>query len=59
MGYAITAIWNDDVESSFLVESTEEKNMYIKILANSREFKALSYCKIYDNGVYGKRKVVL
>lgn len=59
MKYAIYFTWNDGDKDSFNVNSAKERNIAIKDMMNRKEFKQISYCKIYSNGEYSKRKVVL
>ena len=59
MGYAVYFTWNDGFEDSFNVCNATERDLNIKDMLKRGEFKAISYDKIYANGEYGKRKVVL
>lgn len=59
MRYAVYFTWNDDFEDSFNVDSAKERDMNIKEMIARKEFKSISYCRIYANGGYGMRKDVL
>ena len=60
MRYAVYFIWNDGTEDSFNVNSARERDLNIKeMVARRKEFKEISYCKIYANGEYRDRKYVL
>ena len=55
MKYAIYFTWNDGFEDSFNVSSANERDMNIKNMIARKEFKSISYCRIYASGEYGKR----
>lgn len=60
MRYALYFTWNDGTKDSVNVNSRSERDLNIKeMVARRKEFKEISYCKIYANGEYGKRKYVL
>lgn len=59
MKYAIYFTWNDNFQDSFNVESAKERDLNIKNMISRKEFKEISYCRIYANGEYGKIKKVL
>lgn len=52
--YAIYFTWNDGFEDSFNVESAKERDMNIKQMISRKEFKSISYSRIYNSGEYGK-----
>lgn len=54
MRYAIYFTWNDGFEDSFNVTNAAERDLNIKEMVERKEFKHISYCKIYANGEYGK-----
>ena len=57
--YAIYFTWNDGFEDSFNVYDAKERDMNIKDMINRKDFKRISYCRIYSNGEYGKDITVL
>lgn len=60
MRYALYFTWNDGTKDSFNVNSARERDLNIKeMVARRKEFKEISYCKIYANGEYRDRKYVL
>lgn len=59
MKYAIYFTWNDGFEDSFNVCGAKERNMNIKDMLVRKDFKAISYCRIYASGEYGITKEVL
>ena len=59
MRYAIYFTWNDAFHDTFNVSSAHERDINIKNMIESKDFKSISYCKIYASGEYGMRKVVL
>lgn len=59
MRYAVYFVWNDGIEDSFNVDSAKERDMNIKEMIARKEFKSISYCKIYANGEYGKMKYIV
>lgn len=59
MKYAIYFTWNDGTEDSFIATDREDRDLNIKNMISRKEFKAISYCKIYKNGEYGRHIKVL
>ena len=59
MRYAVYFIWNDGTEDSFIATDREDRDLNIKQMIERKDFKAISYSKIYKNGEYGKRVKVL
>ena len=57
--YAIYFTWNDGFEDSFNVYDAEERDLNIKNMIERRDFKEISWCRIYASGEYGKRIQVL
>jgi len=57
--YAIYFTWNDGFEDTFNVYDAWERDSNIKDMIERKEFKEISYCRIYANGEYGKRIKVL
>ncbi|MDY3305171.1 MAG: hypothetical protein SOW78_13045 [Clostridia bacterium] len=57
--YAIYFTWNDGVEDAINVSSAKERDMNIKDMIERKDFKSISYCRIYASGEYGKTKIVL
>ena len=57
--YVVYFTWNDGFEDSFNVADAKERDMNIINMIDRKEFKSISYCRIYSNGEYGKTKVVL
>ena len=57
--YAIYFTWNDGFEDSLNVADAKERDMNIKEMIDRKDFKSISYCRIYASGEYGMRKVVL
>ena len=57
--YAIYFTWNDGVEDAINVLSAKERDMNIKDMIERKDFKSISYCRIYVSGEYGKTKIVL
>ena len=58
MRYAIYFTWNDGTEDSFNVCNAKERDLNIKTMLARRDFKSISFCKIYKNGEYGTSKKV-
>lgn len=58
-GYAIYFTWNDGTEDSCTVANAKERDFNIKDMVNRKDFRCISYCKIYANGEYGKTVTVL
>lgn len=59
MKYAIYFTWSDGFEDSFNTGTAEERDLNIKDMKVRKEFKEISYCRIYKSGEYGKRVKVL
>lgn len=59
MRYAIYFTWNDGTEDSFIATDREDRDLNIKNMIKRNEFKAISYCKVYKNGEYGKQIKVM
>lgn len=59
MKYAVYFTWNDGMEDSFNTNTAEERDLNIKDMKSRKEFKEISYCRIYRSGEYGKRVKVL
>lgn len=57
--YAIYFTWNDGTEDSFNVLDAKQRDMNIKAMIDRKDFKSISYCRIYASGEYGKHKVIL
>lgn len=57
--FAIYFTWNDGFEDAFNVESKEDRDFNIKDMLERKDFKSISYCRIYANGEYGKEIKVL
>ena len=57
--YAVYFTWNDGFKDSLNVYDAKERDINIKEMINRKEFKHISYCKIYSNGEYGTIKTVL
>ena len=51
--YAIYFTWNDGFKDTFNVYTAKERDMTIKDMIRRKEFKEISYCRIYSNGEYG------
>lgn len=56
--YAIYFTWNDGTEDSFNVYDARERDINIREMINRKDFKRISYCRIYASGEYGIDKVV-
>lgn len=56
--YAIYFTWNDGTEDSFNTNSAKDRDLNIWNMIHRKEFKEISYCQIYKNGEYGKKKTV-
>lgn len=59
MKYSIYFTWNDNFKDCVNVNSAEERDLTIRDMVKRKEFKEISYCKIYANGEYGKIKEVV
>lgn len=57
--YAVYFTWNDGTEDSFNVQDAKDRDMNIKDMIDRKEFKEISYCKIYANGEYGMTTTIL
>lgn len=55
MKYAIYFTWNDGFEDSFNATDAKDRDLNIKEMVERKDFKEISYCRIYKNGEYGKR----
>ena len=58
MKYAIYFTWKDGVEETFSVYDAKARDWNINEMITIKDFTNISYCKIYANGEYGKRKEV-
>ena len=56
--YAVYFTWNDGTEDSFNVYDAKERDINIREMINRKDFKRISYCRIYADGEYGVDKVV-
>jgi hypothetical protein len=59
MKYAVYFTWNDGFEDTFNVENAKDRDFNIKDMIQRKDFKEISYCRIYANGEYGKTVKVL
>lgn len=59
MKYAVYFTWKDGFEDSFNTSTAEERDITIKEMKARKDFKEISYCRIYKSGEYGKRVKVL
>ena len=57
--YAIYFTWNDVFKDSFNVCDAKERDMNIKEMIDRKDFKSISFRRIYTNGEYGKNITVL
>lgn len=57
--YAVYFIWNDGTEDSFNCTDAEERDLNIKQMIERKDFKEISWCRIYKSGEYGKIVKVL
>lgn len=58
--YAVYFTWKDDgMQDSFNVYDAKERDFNIKDMIQRKDFKEISYCRIYANGEYGKHIKVL
>ena len=57
--YAVYFTWNDGFEDSFNAESAKERDFNISEMKQRGDFKYIAWARIYVNGEYGKRTVVL
>lgn len=58
-GYAVYFTWNDGISDSIICENATERDFNIKNMLKRKDFKEISYCKIYANGEYGMLKLIL
>ena len=56
--YVIYFTWNDGFKDSFNVYDAKERDMNIKEMIDRKDFKSISFCRIYANGEYGKNIMV-
>lgn len=59
MRYAVYFTWNDGTEDSFNCENAKERDLNIRDMLKSNNFRYIAYERIYKSGEYGKRIVVL
>ena len=60
MRYAVYFTWkNDGFKDSFIAADRNDRDVNIRQMLDRKEFKEISYCKIYKNGEYGKHVNVL
>ena len=57
--YAIYFTWNDGFKDRFNVYDAKEREINIKEMIDRKDFKSISFCRIYANGEYGKNITVL
>ena len=57
--YAIYFTWNDGFEDSINVKDAKDRDMNIKEMIVRKDFKSISYCRIFANGEYGRIKKVV
>lgn len=57
--YAIYFKWNDGFQDSINVEDAEDRDLNIKEMIRRKDFKDISWCRIYANGEYGQHHWVL
>ena len=57
--YAIYFTWNDGFKDTFNVYDAKERDMNIKEMIDRKDFKSISFCRIYANGEYGEKITVL
>lgn len=57
--YAVYFTWIDGFEDSFNCLNAKERDNNIKEMISRKEFKSISWCRIYSNGEYGKITKVL
>lgn len=53
MRYTIYFIWNDGTEDSFNVTNAKDRDFNINEMLKSREYRSISYCKLYSDGEHG------
>lgn len=54
MKYSVYFIWNDGFKDSLICNNAKERSLIINNMIKRKEFKSISYCKIYNSGEYGK-----
>lgn len=54
MKYAIYFTWNDRTPDTFICDDRFDRDLNIKQMLERKDFREISYCKIYKNGEYGK-----
>lgn len=59
MRYSIYFTWNDGVVDSFNVADAKERDLNIREMVERKDFKHISYRRIYASGEYGKTINVL
>ena len=57
--WAVYFTWNDGTEDSFNTTDAKDRDFNIKEMLERKEFKAISYCRIYASGEYGRHIKVL
>ena len=57
--YAIYFTWKDGFKDSINVYGAKERDMNIKEMIDRKDFKSISFIRIYANGEYGKNITVL
>ena len=57
--YAIYFTWKDGFKDTFNVYDAKERDMNIKEMIDRKDFKSISFRRIYTNGEYGKKITVL
>lgn len=55
--YAIYFVWNDGMCDSFNVETAKERDLNIREMIARKDFREISWCRIYASGEYGITKV--
>lgn len=59
MKYAVYFTWNDGFEDTFNCKDAEDRDLNIREMIARNEFRKISYCRIYKNGEYGKRQIII
>ena len=57
--YAIYFTWNDGFEDTVNEPNAKRRDLTIRDMVERGEFRAISWCRIYANGEYGKINKVL
>ena len=57
--YAVYFTWNDGFEDTLNCRDAKDRDITIKEMIERKDFKQISYCRIYANGEYGRTKKVL